>query len=346
MNETSDLPPSDGREDELLKRRDRKDAALGGDMAAFDAGAKVFDQNGDKYDNRELHEAPCATPRLETPPPSSRLVTVKGGSEGPVLVIVPGIAGKVDGFRPLARLLKTPKTIYVIRPRGFDGSARVEDMARRYLEEVRIAQPTGPYYLCGHSLGGLVAFEMARMLIAAEEQVAALILLATTLHKKWWPLRYFVRMIVGRAWFHVGRLRHMPVRRMTRQMEDVLRGLWMNWVRLRFAPRRNSRHMESAAAGPAEREIVAGVVAWTRYRPRFYPGKLIYFYPNADGPIPLDPGAIWRSRACEVEVHNLPGGHVTILSPPHLNTLASDLDCYLARLADAADAHRSVAREH
>ena len=54
-------------------------------------------------------------------------------------------------------------------------------MASDYLAEVRRVQPEGPYLLGGFSGGGLTAYEMARQLLAAGEEVALLALLATRL---------------------------------------------------------------------------------------------------------------------------------------------------------------------
>jgi thioesterase domain-containing protein len=50
-------------------------------------------------------------------------------------------------------------------------------MARAYLAEVREARPSGPYRLGGWSMGGVVAFEMARQLEAAGETVEGLVLI-------------------------------------------------------------------------------------------------------------------------------------------------------------------------
>ncbi|HEU0078666.1 MAG TPA: thioesterase domain-containing protein, partial [Longimicrobiaceae bacterium] len=56
-----------------------------------------------------------------------------------------------------------------------DGS--VEEMAARYVDAVRAVRPRGPYLLGGWSVGGPVAFEMARRLRAAGEEVALLALI-------------------------------------------------------------------------------------------------------------------------------------------------------------------------
>jgi thioesterase domain-containing protein len=53
----------------------------------------------------------------------------------------------------------------------------VEQMATHYLHEIRRRQPRGPYYLGGLCAGGVLAFEMARQLESAGEEVALLALI-------------------------------------------------------------------------------------------------------------------------------------------------------------------------
>ena len=87
--------------------------------------------------------------------------------------------------------------VFAVEARGIDGSSppgtQVEEMARHYLTQVQAVQATGPYFLAGHSFGGLVAFEMARRLVDAEERVACLILLDTGVSKRYWPLSYYLK---------------------------------------------------------------------------------------------------------------------------------------------------------
>lgn len=47
----------------------------------------------------------------------------------------------------------------------------LEDMASVYLQEIKSKQPKGPYVLAGYSFGGTLAFEIARQLLAQNEQV-------------------------------------------------------------------------------------------------------------------------------------------------------------------------------
>src|SRR3954468_7974638 len=72
-------------------------------------------------------------------------------------------------------------------------------MAACYAQELRAFQPHGPYYLGGYCFGGNVAYEMARQLRAAGEEVALVALLdsapANAGYEKvhWWDPAYGLR---------------------------------------------------------------------------------------------------------------------------------------------------------
>ena len=48
------------------------------------------------------------------------------------------------------------------------------------LREIRAVQPKGPYFIGGHSFGGIVAFEMAQQLHRQGQSVGLLVLLDPT----------------------------------------------------------------------------------------------------------------------------------------------------------------------
>jgi thioesterase domain-containing protein len=74
----------------------------------------------------------------------------------------------------LAKLLGLDQPLFVIAPHDLGGEQvprSIETIATDNLLLVRNAQPRGPYRLCGYCVGGAVAFEVARLLIAAGEKV-------------------------------------------------------------------------------------------------------------------------------------------------------------------------------
>ncbi|MET0399846.1 MAG: amino acid adenylation domain-containing protein, partial [Longimicrobiaceae bacterium] len=113
---------------------------------------------------------------------ASPLVPIRASGERAPLFFVHPVGGDVLCYAPLARHLGAAQPFYALRSRGLDGGgpdpapAPVEAMAADYLDALRAAQPDGPYRLGGWSMGGVVAFEMARRLEAAGEAVDALVL--------------------------------------------------------------------------------------------------------------------------------------------------------------------------
>ena len=112
---------------------------------------------------------------------NSGLVEMQRGDGGMPIFLVHGGGGTVVGFRGLAQHLGPDQPIYGIEARGlYDNhppDTSVEEMAAHYLAVVRVAWPKGPYALAGFSFGGVVAFEMARQLVASGARVALLALL-------------------------------------------------------------------------------------------------------------------------------------------------------------------------
>ncbi len=109
------------------------------------------------------------------------VVPIREEGTRPPLFIVHGAYGNVMNFRLIPHHL--PHAIYGIQSKIAAGDLEphlsVEDMAADYLAEVRRVQPRGPYVLGGFSGGGVVAYEMGRVLQERGETVTAILLLDT-----------------------------------------------------------------------------------------------------------------------------------------------------------------------
>src|SRR5579871_2539754 len=67
-------------------------------------------------------------------------------------------------FREMAKLVKSEGSIYgvdVIKLYEANPSYTIAQIAGLCIETIRSYQSQGPYYFCGWSFGGLVAYEMA-----------------------------------------------------------------------------------------------------------------------------------------------------------------------------------------
>ncbi|MCD6333401.1 MAG: amino acid adenylation domain-containing protein, partial [Bacteroidales bacterium] len=96
------------------------------------------------------------------------LVKIKtGGSKRP-LFIIHGAGLNVLLFNTLKDLLDPGQPIYGIQAKGMDGESpilsKLEDIIDSYMSEIKSVQSIGPYALAGFSIGGLIAFELARQM--------------------------------------------------------------------------------------------------------------------------------------------------------------------------------------
>ncbi|WP_037654162.1 AMP-binding protein [Streptomyces achromogenes] len=90
-----------------------------------------------------------------------------GTPGGPLLFVVHPIGGDVLCFRELAAALPADITVLGVRSPGLETGTvfrTVQEMAAAYLREIQQAQPEGPYHFAAWSMGGVVAYEMARQL--------------------------------------------------------------------------------------------------------------------------------------------------------------------------------------
>nr|WP_267875255.1 non-ribosomal peptide synthetase [Duganella lactea] len=104
------------------------------------------------------------------------------GSQAPLFFVHPA-GGQVDAARRLAAVLDAEIPVYGLVATGLEAGelplSSVEDMAARYLGEIRKVQPQGPYRLAGWSAGGMIAYEIANQLVSLDETVEYLGLIDT-----------------------------------------------------------------------------------------------------------------------------------------------------------------------
>ncbi|MDJ0836975.1 MAG: amino acid adenylation domain-containing protein [Acidobacteriota bacterium] len=110
------------------------------------------------------------------------LVTLQSEGKAEPLYVTHPIGGNVLCYRDLAYHLGADRPVYGIQATALEagkGLDNLEAMARHYVQRVRAQQPRGPYFLLGWSFGGSIAFEMARVLVEAGQEIGGLMLLDT-----------------------------------------------------------------------------------------------------------------------------------------------------------------------
>ena len=262
--------------------------------------------------------------------PWRSLVAIRPGGSSPPLFCIHPHGGEVLCYHALARHLGEDQPVYGLQAQGRDGGevpfCRVEELATRYLEEICTIQQHGPYHLAGYCFGGTVAFEMASQLASRGERVAVLALVETFVPSYLTRIRRKLSQLAERIDAELSALPSLGSRAM-------LNHLGRKWTRVLARIRQPIEPHEQTTAAME----VAHLSAHTRYLPRTYPGGLVLFRP----PLPArhrdsDPALGWRSVAVGgVDIEEIPGGHVPILSEPRVQILAQRLRL---RIQDAARA--------
>ncbi len=132
------------------------------------------------FENPTIERLAAAVKRDASPAPRCLVPIQPNGTKRPFFC-VHSAPGSVFCYVALARHLGSDQPFYGLQAAGLEDAgaplSSIGDMAARYLHEVRKVQPHGPYRLGGHSLGGVVSFEMARRLEEEGECVSVLAIL-------------------------------------------------------------------------------------------------------------------------------------------------------------------------
>ncbi len=252
---------------------------------------------------------------------------VKPGQAAPLFVVA-GMFGNVLNLRHLAMQFADSRAVYGLQARGLIGDAEphgtIEEAAAAYIAELRQVQPHGPYLLSGFSGGGVTAYEMARQLKAADEEVAMLALLDTPLP---------VRPPLGRADKALIKLA---------ELRRKGPGYLVEWAHNRVAweiAKRNGRDVQTAPAQFNNTKIEAAFLrAVGCYQTPVWQGPMILLRPALDRCYKVS-GGNWVSAAREyvfadndwtrfaphVQVIEVPGDHDSMVLSPNVVVLAAEL---------------------
>jgi amino acid adenylation domain-containing protein len=323
--------------------------ALGGhSLLAVRLLAEVNERLGTSISLSRIFSAPTVREMAaEIDDASAKRQTVAGSvvlrrGADPPLFCVPGLGGHPIDFVPLVRRLALPRGVRGLVYPGYDGEvdppSTIEDIASRMLERVRAVQPSGPYRIAGYSLGGLVAYEMARGLRAAGEEVALLAVWDT------YPGRPSALPLLRRLRIHAARFAREPFRGKVRYVRARAFRLFgrLRGRRSRYAaPEAWAKGRGSSWFEVNRRLWEACRAAADAYRPSPYPGRLVLCRSDRrswDDFLLDDPYLRWDRLALEGVVrHRIEAEHMRLLKEPFVAELARIMDEHLAQRASDSD---------
>jgi amino acid adenylation domain-containing protein len=249
-------------------------------------------------------------------PSQASLVPIQPEGNRPPFFCIHGLGGTVLRFNALARFMGTDRPFYGVQAQGLEGDrafhSSVEDMAAFYIKEIRAVQPEGPYNIGGYSLGGLIAFEMARQLQSDGQEVGVLALLDT------YPGKPKSNKLLLKT------LLTLPVKEQVdyalHRAKRIRKGVKRRFEAL-FLPR------------PLKEVRKVFAAAEERFKPQVYFGSATWFRATEKGlrgaDNPTDDWSKWVTGG--VEVHDIIGDHGSILKEPDVRLLAESLRACLNR---------------
>lgn len=288
------------------------------------------------------------------PPPALLVPLQPRGEKAPLFLIHAG-GGYVFFYRALAARLGPHRPVHALRAATrrdsrryrFDRTTSIENLATRYLDEIRAVQPEGPYYLGGSCFGGVVAFEMAQQLAAQGQTIGAPVLLFDS----------YVGKVGGENWGdYVSRtlstvaerldaapdagraalVRALAVRALTRPV-DVLRLAPLaarslrrrvrgavqvirirQWLRDNMS-RQENRSSERGQLDTMRTFLHVAIDLVTKYQPKPYDGQAALFKATI-GPDPEPLWAPWVGG--RLDVHVMPGEHLDMMEEPWVEQTA------------------------
>ena len=299
-------------------------------------------------------------------PSNSLLVPIQPKGTKPPFFCFPGGGGNVIYFSPLAKYLNPEQPFYGVQAVGLDGESepqtRIDDMAARYIEEIRSVQPHGPYFLGGHSLGGKVVFEVAQQLLQQGESIALLVILDTTApenkpgatdYMDEWDDAMWIAMFVHLLELLFQKELELPYEKfqglpLAHQLDSLSERLQRVNVFPSGTASKNLRgffnvfkaNMQLAPSIP-DQVTPAPITLFRSQEEQKKP--VINGFEFTDNMMPDnmdDPLWGWGAFASgPVEVYQIPGDHVTMMTEPHVRVLAQRLNQCLEKAHDSIREH-------
>jgi amino acid adenylation domain-containing protein len=255
------------------------------------------------------------------------------GTRRPVFLMHPG-SGNCLCYIDLIQRIKPEQPVYGIQAAGLDGGqpmlTSVEEMATLYLKAIRTVQPQGPYTLGGWSFGGLLGLEMAQQLLHAGQTVDLLIAIDTQLPPRTNSDEKNALLELSYAW-DMANFLNMPIS--LEALQAIAPGEHLPYLiemaeKTIMPPGFEVEHLRQSIM-----MFQNNTRAMFRYSPRVYSGAIALLQ-GSERFLDEIPAAGWSGVARgSLDIRTIPGSHYTILKPPHVNTLAGELDAYMSRRA-------------
>lgn len=269
--------------------------------------------------------------------PYLHLVPLQTGGNKPPLFTIDTIGGGIPYYRKIAVYLGADQPVYALRLNDDYSETipeTIELIAANYVREIRRVQPTGPYYLTGHSLNGTIAFEVAQQLYRQDQKVALLAMLDTRNHKIYpFKLKPKIRKNLWQwAVFYMQRLRTMP--NLNTRIDYIFSRMSREFAKTMQEPKQKPKQEPKELTKERKRWQRIAQYRNSGYLPFRYPGQLTLFraieQPFFVKVTDIELG--WNGLADDgIVVYETPGDHESMLNDENIETLAKNLSLCISQ---------------
>jgi FkbH-like protein len=288
------------------------------------------------------------------------LILIRDGGGWPPLFLVHDGDGETMLYRSLALCLGADHAVYGLQPHSRSDApmahTRIGEMAAYHIDKMRSVQPQGPYLVGGMCAGGVIAFEIALQLQSQGAKVALVALIDAADVKaslKTW--RFATQRIRS---FSSAMSQNQPARldrrilsvltqalRRAKNLSTYLVGHYLREFRYDVRLRLLRYYLDRGRTLPRALEQIpvrtVYLFAERCYQPEvLFEGNLVLFRATrgegADEPYVMryqDSLLGWARRSTRaIRVHDIPGGHSSMLQEPHVQILAAHLQLSIDEL--------------
>jgi amino acid adenylation domain-containing protein len=258
--------------------------------------------------------------------PTSALIPLAKGSDLAPLFCIHPAGGTVFCYRDLAAHFEGRRAVYGLQARGVDGLDQphqtVEEMAEYYAQAIRHVSPDGPYHLVGWSLGGNIAYEVARNLSVGGGKIGLLALLDSGLLSADEPLNEADFLPLIAALFPGDA--HLPLEQLRlKSPHEQLEYFVHQAAQAGIVPTDAGKF-----GAQIFRVFQANIKAVHGYRPTRFEGEITLVRPadqTKTGELFDDETLGWETLATSVKVLRVPGDHAGMLRSPAVDQIAGYL---------------------
>ena len=267
------------------------------------------------------------------------LVPIRSKGTKKPLYLVHGAGLNLLLYTTIVAGLDPDQPVFGLQAKGLDGVDdplyTIEDIAAYYNEEILKIDNSGSYALAGFSMGGQLAYEMARQLVKSGNKVSFLGVFDTVsenVSDRHIPFfeRYKLRIIriYNQVAWIIGTF-------MKRPLNQKFAFVKMKWNSLKQKITKDDYKIKPEGASLGKQSELpkylhkvhkANDIALNRYILPPYPGKLTLFRAMHQTFYIADPIKYgWAEYVKEMEILDIPGEHSTIFAPPNDVLFAKEL---------------------